>query len=198
MNAEPTNPTPHSTALERRDWPRRWQADFLEQLSLVPSVSSAAKYAGISREHAYDVRRQSPEFAAAWQEALYISRDLADRVVFTLGAVGEESVVTRETVKRNAKGEVVERSVVTETTNRRYPNLLMAWLKAHYPEKYGDDIRLRHTGEDGGPVLVEEVFREGDRERYLELLRLAREEHDDVEGSATRRAELEPGEDDHA
>jgi hypothetical protein len=158
-------------AIELRTWPTRWQGPFLEQLAQIPSISAAARYAGISREHASRVRRSDPVFAAACAEALLISRDLADRMVYMLGVVGEERVVTRETVKVDAAGKVLERQTVTERQNVRSPNLLIAWLKAHYPERYSENVELRHTGADGGPVKVE-TWREGDRQTLEGLVQL--------------------------
>lgn len=47
-----------------------WQEPFLLALSNKPNVSRACRQAKISRMTAYRSRRDDPQFAAAWEEAL--------------------------------------------------------------------------------------------------------------------------------
>lgn len=48
----------------------RWQARFLTALSDTSSVEQAARTAGISLEHVHKLRREDPDFAGQWQEAM--------------------------------------------------------------------------------------------------------------------------------
>src|SRR5262249_28657666 len=52
-----------------------WKAKFLEVLEVTPSVTVAAKAAGIDRTVAYDYRNKDPQFAEAWDAALQASVD---------------------------------------------------------------------------------------------------------------------------
>lgn len=47
-----------------------WQITFLKHLSINGIVGGACYAAGISRQHAYRHRRESPDFAEAWDEAV--------------------------------------------------------------------------------------------------------------------------------
>ncbi len=47
-----------------------WRAPFLEQLSETSNVSAAARKAGTDTNTVYRVRREDPEFAEKWRDAL--------------------------------------------------------------------------------------------------------------------------------
>ena len=50
--------------------PRNWQPKFLAHLGETSNVTAAAEAAGISVGHVYKSRREKPEFARAWFDAL--------------------------------------------------------------------------------------------------------------------------------
>ena len=60
-----------------------WAHLFLSALKLKPNVSLAADAAGIERTTAYYWRNNSPEFAAAWDQAIDRSLDELEESVFT-------------------------------------------------------------------------------------------------------------------
>jgi hypothetical protein len=53
----------------------RWRAAFLETLTKTPSVSVAARAAGVSRSTVYDARDRDPAFGEQWDDALAQSID---------------------------------------------------------------------------------------------------------------------------
>jgi hypothetical protein len=59
-----------------------WRATFLKTLAKTPSVTMAAKAAGIPRRTAYDHREKDPEFAQAWDDALNQSLDALEHEVY--------------------------------------------------------------------------------------------------------------------
>lgn len=65
-----------------KGFPRAWQAKFLGSLAESGNVSAAARVAGVSRELAYQVRKESPDFAQAWQDALETALDSLEQVAW--------------------------------------------------------------------------------------------------------------------
>src|SRR5262245_15154974 len=60
----------------------KWRATFLKTLAKTPSVTMAAKAAGIPRRTAYDHRERDPEFAQAWDDALNQSLDVLEHQIY--------------------------------------------------------------------------------------------------------------------
>jgi hypothetical protein len=60
----------------------QWRATFLKTLAKTPSVTMAAKAAGIPRRTAYDHREKDPQFAQAWDDALNQSLDVLEHEVY--------------------------------------------------------------------------------------------------------------------
>lgn len=54
---------------------KKWQARFLAALAKAPSVSHAAKAAGVHRSTCYAVRDSDPQFANAWEQSLETAVD---------------------------------------------------------------------------------------------------------------------------
>jgi DNA-binding phage protein len=172
-----TRPEPDDrprTAIEPRDWgDRDWIPRFLEALSLMPNVSSAARTAGISRAMVYLERKENPEFRAAWDEAVDVGVDLLEQVAHTRATTGEARRVLR-TITRTVDGQVVERTEWVEESVRVSDAMLTLLLKAHRPEVYRERVDHRHVGPGDGPIEIE-VNRRPTRERILELVRIAGE-----------------------
>lgn len=59
--------------------PEIWRPKFLAELERTANVSASAKKAGVWRAAAYTARNESPEFAAAWDEALEVSLDALEQ-----------------------------------------------------------------------------------------------------------------------
>ncbi len=62
----------------------RWQQAFLDSLLSTPNVTVACRAAQISRQQAYRVRGDDPQFAALWQEALDKSVDELEQRAFQI------------------------------------------------------------------------------------------------------------------
>lgn len=130
-----------------REWPLAWMGAFLESLSRVPVVSTAARAAGIGREYAYEAAGRHPVFKAAWAEALANSVELIEHQAVRWATVGISSTTTR--TRKDENGAVVEET--TTTTREANPSLIMFILKRHKPE-YRERYGLEHSGPGGGPI----------------------------------------------
>jgi hypothetical protein len=60
----------------------RWPARFLKALAKTPSVTFAAKAAGVSRRTVYDLRERDSHFAEQWNDALNQSLDALEHEVY--------------------------------------------------------------------------------------------------------------------
>jgi len=174
---------------------------FCAALAETCNVGKACAAVGISRMTAYTWRKEMPDFAKAWEEAMKAGvlalEDEAHRRAFEgvddpLTHQGQFTYLYRDKV--DADGEPVydargvrEREPVLDERGehkiaavRKYSDTLAIFLlKAHDPAKYRDNTRMELTGANGGPVQI------GDTERTARLAALV--------AAAQRRAE---GEDD--
>lgn len=63
----------------RKDW--EWKEVFLGNLAVVPNVGRACRVAGVSRQTAYQARKQHPDFAAEWDAALENGIDMVEEAM---------------------------------------------------------------------------------------------------------------------
>lgn len=96
-----------------------WQPVFLAALRKQPNVLKAARAAGVSRVMAYRVRKESPEFAAKWEEAVMDAIDNIEGIAMDLAKLRDP----------------------------KHNNLRMFMLRAHMPDVYGDKSEVRLRGE---------------------------------------------------
>jgi hypothetical protein len=118
-----------------------WRDIFIKELARVPNVTAAAKKAKVSRIHAYTTRRDDPDFAAAWEDALEQSVENLEGEVYRRAAHGTLEPVFYQGVK---VGNV-----------RKYSDTLaMFLLRAHKPAFYGDrsKVEMEHKGSITGNV----------------------------------------------
>lgn len=171
---------PDEVALVQREWDKPWKGPFLNALARKPIVLHACRYARIARCTVYAERDLDAEFAAAWDEARWIGVELADGVVHQRGTLGEVRRRQIRTVERNGEGAIVRETVVDHEENVVSNAMLALWLKAHYPERYGDKAEPIRPG---GPVEVR-IYRDLTPERLQELapllLEQAKREHPDI------------------
>ena len=125
---------------ERRDW----KTLFLDALSKSPSVAAAAHAARVNRPYVYEVRSEDKNFAAAWDNAINVSLDLAEDELYRRGVKGYDKPVFYQ---GDQVGKVREFS----------DTLLIFMLKAHRPEKYRETIQQQLTGKDGGPIEIADI-----------------------------------------
>ena len=105
------------------------QSIFLDKLSDCGNVRRAADEAGVSPRLLYWHRKQSPEFAEAWQEAL---------------TEAIESVLEPEALRRAVEGvqkPVYQQGELVGHVREYSDTLLIFLLKAARPDKYRDNAR---------------------------------------------------------
>lgn len=104
----------------------KWQQRFIKSLRAVPNVKVACKAAGINRWTAYRHRKDNPQFAALWQDALDQSIDELEGRAFEIALHGDQQ---------------------SHATCQ-----LITWLlRCHKPETYADTQRHELLG---GIVLI--------------------------------------------
>lgn len=120
----------------------KWSSRFLAALAESPSVSHAAKVAGVGRATVYEWRERCPELAKAWDDAIEQSTDALVQECYRRAQEGTEKPVFH-------RGEVCG-------SIREYSDTLAIFLlKSHRPSVYRETVRQEHTGSSGGPILAE-------------------------------------------
>jgi hypothetical protein len=108
-------------------------------------VTAAAGKGGRNPRRFYELRHESEEFAAAWEEALERGTQVLEEELRRRAVDGWE-----ETTREYRDGVLVRETVAT----RYSPQLLVVLLKARRPEVYRDNAVVRVTGHEGGPVEI--------------------------------------------
>ena len=142
---------------------RSWKPLFLDTLRGTGNVRLAASNAGVARQVVYRARDSSATFRVDWDEAIEEARELLEAEARRRAAVGIDEPVFY-------KGEVVGHI-------RKYSdNLLMFLLKAHWPEKFRENVSIdqRVSGQDGGPIKTDHVF-QPTQEVWDEVVRIRTE-----------------------
>jgi hypothetical protein len=114
---------------KRQDWAKK----FLERLARTGNVSAACKHAKVPRRTAYERRDREVDFAAVWDEAIEIAVEVLELEARRRAAEGTLRPVFQGGKKCGAIREFSD-------------TLLIFLLKAHRPEKYRDNMTLRHEG----------------------------------------------------
>lgn len=158
------------------------QRAFLAALATTGVVTAAAMMAKVSRASAYRWRQDSPEFEAAWREAM---EEAADGLVEEAHRRALEGIVEPVlhqgrpvTVWVDAQGQYVlpgtEGAKEVPLLRRAVSDTLLIFLiKGVRPEVYRERHDHRHSGPEGGPVRA--VQRDYEQLRKLppaELLRM--------------------------
>lgn len=113
--------------------PSDWQGRFLKALAQYGNVSYAAKYAGVSRGHAYETRNADPGFAVQWSDALDQSADVLEKEAWRRAVQG-----TKRKKGIYYEGEQIATEVITEYSD----TLLIFLLKGARPQKFRDNQHL--------------------------------------------------------
>ncbi len=114
----------------RSRFTRAKRETFLQMLAATGNVSAAARAAGFDRSRLYVLRRELPDFAAAWRDAEEEAVDMLEAEARRRAVEGiEEPLVGGGKLIKDDDG----RTVVVRKYNDR---LLEFLLKAHRPEKY--------------------------------------------------------------
>jgi hypothetical protein len=156
-------------------------AAFCAALAETGVVARACQAVDITRQTAYEWRREIPEFSEAWDNALEIGitalEDEAHRRAFEgvnkpVVHQGQFTQLHRYVVDDEGnrvlddKGQPKVEPVVDANgqpvvaTVKEYSDTLAIFLlKAHKPEKYRENTRMELTGANGGPVQISETER---------------------------------------
>lgn len=137
-----------------REWPSELTAPqraFLAAYEHEPIITRAAVAAGIERRCVPRWRKESPAFAAAFEEADELATQMLEAEAVRRAQAG---------VKRFKfdKG----RPIMHPETGEPYyeldysDTLLIFMLKSKRPEVYKDRSQHEHTGKEGGPIQTEE------------------------------------------
>ncbi len=127
----------------KKEWPV-WAKAFLDALSKTGVVGYSAKMADVHRTAPYYLRKEDPEFAAAWKSAMEEAVDIAVKEAWRRGIKGVKRPVYQG-------GQCV--GYVREYSD----TLLIFMLKAHRPGEYREKVSLEHTGAEGGPVVIRRI-----------------------------------------
>ena len=158
-----------------------WRGAFIERLRATGNVTLAATGAGVTRQHAYRTRNRSTAFRRSWNEALEQAVDLLD------GEARRRATGMKRDVWY-AGEKVGEENVYSDA-------LLMFLLRAHRPQLYRDNIKMKHSGgmEVTGDRKVTFEFVRPAEQHARTLAELAAEEAKKVEeAEAEHEAEEAP------
>lgn len=142
-----------------------WRPLFINALRNSGNVRAACQAAGIARSAAYLARERSPEFKAAWDEAL-------EEAVDTLEAAAW--MRARDGVKRVEpimyQGQKVAEKVIAEYSD----SLMSLLLKAHRPAKYRErfDVEIVDTRTRIQAAVAQVMHQTGkSKDEAIELLK---------------------------
>lgn len=107
----------------------RWMRPFLQNLRQFPSVTEACRAAKVSRQRAYIARRNYPQFASDWDDALQEGLEALEGEAIRRAMVGEERIRPHF-----HNGRLIYEEVIKDKSD----TLLIFLLKAHNPSKYRD------------------------------------------------------------
>lgn len=123
---------------------------FLRELSSTGNISEACKVANVSRNTFYLTRDSDKEFSAAVIEAFEVSRDGLEMEMRRRGIEG----LVRKKFTRSGDP-IIDPETGEQYVEREYSDqLLLTLAKAHWPEKYRDNVKHEHSGPDGGPIPI--------------------------------------------
>lgn len=108
------------------------QQRFLQALAEADDVAAATTAAGIERAKVYQLRRTDPAFAAQWDRAKEAAADRLEQEARRRALEGRQEPLLSD-------GKIVRDDDGRPVAVRRYSDdLLLALLKAHRPEMFGD------------------------------------------------------------
>ncbi|MGE4292681.1 MAG: hypothetical protein AB7E32_10780 [Desulfovibrio sp.] len=127
---------------------RKQRCAFLDALALQGNVTQAAAIAGLGRWKVYEQRKEDPEFAQQWEQALRESEDRLEAEAVRRAVEGVEEPYFYQGEQRGA--------------SRKYSDqLLMFLLKSKRPERFGtgasglDEDGANPAATGVGPVVFE-------------------------------------------
>jgi hypothetical protein len=114
---------------------------FIKLLESGHTAARAATMCRIHRRTAYLHREVNAWFRGAWDEAVKIRTEVLEEEAFRRAVKGVQEPV-------------YHLGNVTGTVRKYSDTLLIFLLKASDPGRYRDNMRIEHTGAEGGPMEV--------------------------------------------
>lgn len=111
------------------------------------TVTDACRRACVSRASAYEARKNDPQFAEAWADVEERTTEQMEREAYRRAVDGwvERDVFDSEGI---AIGQV-----------RKFSDSLLTFmLKARRPTVYRENVRVEHSGPEGGPIETRELL----------------------------------------
>lgn len=125
-----------------------WKEAFLGALGEHGMVTRACREVGIGRTTAYDARHADDAFAVAWADVEELTTERMEREAYRRAVEGVES-------------DIFYRGGVVGTEREFSDTLLIFLLKARRPDRYRENISVRHAG--GVRVTVPQLDEGRDR-----------------------------------
>lgn len=147
-------------ASQKTGWPP-WSGPFLAALRMTGNVSEACRQARTFTAYAYTLRKNNPEFAAAWADAMDEAVDSLEKEAWRRAREGVSEPIMYQGepcgVWVNRAGQRVEQGTpgamfMPLMTHRYSDTLLIFLLKGNRPEKYRDNVRVVQAGDPAAPV----------------------------------------------
>lgn len=173
-----------------------WKPAVLAALREVPVLRHATDATGVSRDTVLKARKDDPDFAIAYDEAMEAGVDRAEQEAFRRAVVGfEEPVVHQGVLALRYQHDEAGRLILDEsgkpvpvidgtgqpvplTIRKHSDSLLSLVLKGRRKKVYADRTEL--TGADGGPVATTDATQRAARAATLLKLAQARKTLDEV------------------
>lgn len=125
--------------------PEKRRREFVAALRESANVRSAAAAAGIDRQTAYNWRKELPDFARAWDDAI---EDAIDTLEVEAIRRARDGVTKPVYQQKEHVGDVQEYS----------DTLMVVLLKAHRPAKYRERVEVDQTNRTAGaPQMVSRI-----------------------------------------
>ena len=120
--------------------PKKLQ-EFLNELAETGNVLATAKMLNLSRRDLYRVRKEDPDFHAAWEEAMDQAADHLEAEARRRAVEGWEEPVFYQGIE-------------TGLVRKYSDTLLIFLLKGARPEKYRDRVSTELSGPGGAPLAT--------------------------------------------
>ncbi len=105
-------------------------------------MTESAAAAGVDKRRFYELRAQDEGFAAEWEEANQSGADIVEDELRRRAFGYDEETW-------DGDGNLLRR------VRRKDTQALLAMARARRPEKFRDNMRVEHSGRDGGPIVTE-------------------------------------------
>ena len=143
-----------------------WREPFLEAIRHIPVIAHGCRVAGISQDQVYKTRKNDPEFARAFEEAMEYGVDRAESEAFRRAVDGWEEPVI-------AQGRLVRGDKDQPLMQRKYSDTLLTVVLKARRKAYGTQ-RTELTDGNGDPikstptVIVTGVLRDPEPEPFVD------------------------------